>query len=236
MHLQTSLEKSTWGRQLSAVEMQRVLVDCRERRVATRDSIVRVGEPAEFWIGIISGFGKMSVSTAEGRETTLISVGAGGWFGEGTLIKRGRWQYDAIALRDCHLMLIPRDTFERLRMSSIPFNHYLQQLMSARMGGFIAQLSQDRLLDSTARVAQCLAGLFNPELYPDPGCFVDLRQSELGQLAGVSRQRANIALQVLEQAGLILAERRGITVLQLQGLRDYIGSTAAPVSSEHRPQ
>jgi CRP-like cAMP-binding protein len=229
MRLQESLEKSSWGRALTAAEMQRVVADCRERSLSSRQSIVRAGEPAEFWVGLISGFGKMSVSGADGRETTLISITAGGWFGEGTLIKRGRWQYDGIALRDCRLALMPRDTFEWLRATSIPFNHYLQRLMSARMGGFIAQLCQDRLLDSTARVAHCLAGLFNPELYPqiDPSldggqpCFVDLRQSELGQLAGVSRQRANIALQALEQAGLILAERRGISVLNLQGLRDY---------------
>ncbi len=229
MRLQESLANSIWGRRLTDNEMKRVQADCRERVVTTRQSIVRAGEPAEFWIGIISGFGKMSVSSAAGRETTLISVGAGGWFGEGTLIKRGRWQYDAIALRDCRLALMPRDTFEWLRASSIPFNHCLQELLNARMGGFIAQLSQDRLLDSNARVAHCLAGLFNPELYPktesDADCFVDLRQSELGQLAGVSRQRANIALQVLEQAGLILAERRGISVLNLPGLRNYSGAT-----------
>ena len=221
MTLQEMLEKSVWGRQLSAAQLQRVLEQARERPVAAGQPMVRTGELAEHWIGLISGFGKMSIWSPEGRETALIGTAPGGWFGEGTLIKRGRWHYDAVALRDTRLALIPRETFEWLRANSLPFNHYLQQLMSARMGFFIAQLCNDRLLDSTARVARSLAGLYNPELYPEPGLFLDLRQAEVAQLAGVSRQRANAALQVLEEAGLLQVGRRGIEVLSLQGLRDY---------------
>jgi CRP-like cAMP-binding protein len=167
----------------------------------------------------------MSVGTPDGRETTLTSIAAGGWFGEGTLIKHGAlgiWQYDAVALRDCEVAMLPRATFEWLRATSLPFNHYLQNLMSARMGMFIARLSHDRLLDSTARVARCLASLFNPDLYPEPSAFLDLRQAEVGQLAGVSRQRANKALQVLAEAGLIGVERRGVSVQDLSGLRSYL--------------
>lgn len=213
------LTKSIWGRNLGAAELGRVLRDARERTVAAGDAIVRSGQAAEHWCGLISGFGKMSVGSADGRETSLTSIASGGWFGEGTLIKRGNWQYDAVALRDCRVALVPRDTFEWLRATSLPFNHHLQVLMSARMGQFIARMCDDRLLDSTARVAHALAGLFSPELYPDPGSFIDIRQAELGQMAGVSRQRANRALQLLEQQGLVKVERRGIEVLDLAGLR-----------------
>lgn len=219
------LEKSIWGRNLAAPELARVLRDCREREVPAGRAMLRAGEPAEHWMGLISGFGKMSISTPDGRETSLIGTAPGGWFGEGTLIKRAsHWQYDGVALRDCRLALMPRETFEWLRATSLPFNHYLQQLMSARMGCFIAQLCHDRLLDSTARVARALAGLYNPALYPEPGNFLDLRQAEVAQLAGVSRQRANAALQRLEAAGLLALSRRGIEVRALQGLRDYAGS------------
>ena len=221
MNLHEMLETSTWGRNLSAPELGRVLRECRERLVGAGHNIVRSGEPAEAWMGLITGFGKMSISSPDGRETTLTSIAAGGWFGEGTLMKRGHWQYDAVALRDCRVALLPRETFEWLRATSLPFNHHLQNLMSARMGQFIAQLSHDRLLDSTARVARCLASLFNPELYPTPLPFLDLRQAELAQLAGVSRQRANMALQKLALAGLIAVERRGVAVLDLPGLRSY---------------
>lgn len=231
MKLQEMLEKSVWGRNLNSAELARVIAECRERSVAAGQAMVRMGEPAEHWMGLISGFGKMSIYSPGGRETTLLGVAPGGWFGEGTLIKRGHWQYDGVAMRDSRLALMPRETFEWLRNTSLPFNHYLQGLMNARMGCFIAQLSNARLLDSTERVARSLAALFNPELYPQPGPFLDLRQSEVGQLAGVSRQRANAALQKLEAVGLIAVRRRGIEVLDLQGLRDFSSPAQRPASA-----
>ena len=48
-----------------------------------------------------------------------------------------------------------------------------------------------------------------------------LTQEEIAQLAGLSRQRANQALQRLEQAGLLRIEYGGVTVTDLDGLRRY---------------
>ena len=229
MSLAEMLRKSVWGRGLSAAELESVIAQCRELQVGAGEAIVRAGEPALHWLGLISGVACMSVSMPDGKETSLTSLAAGGWFGEGTLIKRGHWQYDGRALSDCQVALMPRDCFEQLRLSSLPFNHYLRQLMGARMGGFIAKLCGDRLLDSTGRIAQALAGLYQPEVYPDPGPLLRLSQAELGQLAGVSRQRANIALQTLERAGLIRVSRRGILVQDLPALQAYRSGTSAPL-------
>lgn len=226
MLLRDMLETAYWGRGLSPREMQRVHASCLERVVPARQPIVRCGEQAQHWVGLISGLGCMSVGHADGRQTALLGVASGAWFGEGTLIKRGHWQYEATALRECRVALMPRACFEWLRETSIPFNHYLQHLMGARMGSFIAQLCQDRLLDYTERVARSIASLYSPELYPEPGPYLDLLQTELGLLAGVSRQRANLALNTLEQAGLLRRERRGIQVLALDGLRRYASPRA----------
>ena len=48
-----------------------------------------------------------------------------------------------------------------------------------------------------------------------------LCQSDLARLAGVSRQRANQGLKVLEDAGLVKSEYGGIHVLDLDGLRTF---------------
>jgi DNA-binding GntR family transcriptional regulator len=52
---------------------------------------------------------------------------------------------------------------------------------------------------------------------------VQLSQEELGYLAGVSRQRVNQALQVLEKAGLVKVEYGRIRILDLEGLRGFVG-------------
>ena len=55
------------------------------------------------------------------------------------------------------------------------------------------------------------------------GASLPVSQEELGQLVGLSRQRVNQALKVLEQAGLLRIDYGGVTVLDLPGLRAYEG-------------
>ena len=75
---------------------------------------MRCGEPADYWLGVIEGLVKMSVSQADGRVSTFTGVTAGGWAGEGSLLKPGPWRYDAVAVRQTRLACVPRRTFERL--------------------------------------------------------------------------------------------------------------------------
>ena len=50
----------------------------------------------------------------------------------------------------------------------------------------------------------------------------DAKHTELlGQLVGLSRQRVNQSLKVLEQAGLLEIEYGAVRVLDLDGLRRY---------------
>ena len=79
----------------------------------------------------------------------------------------------------------------------------------------------DRLLETDARIARCVASLFNPVLYPGIGPQLQISQEEIGYLAGVSRQRANQALKLLEEEGLLRVEYGGITVIDLEGLRRF---------------
>lgn len=219
--LHTIITESDWGRALTAYELERVLATAFERSVPAGGYAARMGEPSTHWIGLIEGLLKMSVTSEDGRVSTLTGVSAAAWFGEGSLIKREIRRYDVIALRPCRLALVPYATFDWLRQRSLPFNHYLQTLMNARLSLFIGMLEFGRLLDADARVARCLAALFNPDLYPQTGPFVDLNQGEIALLCGLSRQRVNKALRRLHDAGLLQLETRGLTVLNLNGLRTF---------------
>lgn len=217
------IESSTWGRVLGPEELDRVIAAASERQVPAQGHAARMGEPATHWIGLAEGLLKMSVTSPDGRVSTLSGVSTAAWFGEGSLIKREARRYDVIALRPSRLVLVPAATFEWLRQRSLPFNHYLQNLMNARLSLFIGMLEYGRLLDADAQVARCLAALFHPDLYPAPSPFVDLRQGEIALLCGLSRQRVNIALKRLAEAGLVQLHTRGLTVLDVDGLRSFAG-------------
>jgi CRP-like cAMP-binding protein len=217
------LRSSVWGRALQPAELDRVVDEAFERQVPAGGFVARMGQPVEHWIGVVEGLLKMSVTSPDGKVSTLTGMSTGGWFGEGSLIKREPRRYDVVALRPSRVAFVPFETFERLRHSSLPFNHHLLNLMNARLSLFIGMLEYDRLLSTDARVARCIASLFNADLYPTLRAYVDLRQQEIALLSGVSRQRANVALRTLQECGLLRVEPRGVTVLDVDGLRNFAG-------------
>lgn len=224
--LETMLRTSLWASALRPDELDAVLHQAYERWVPVGGYAVRCGEPADCWIGVIDGLVKMSVSQPDGRVSTFTGVTRGGWAGEGSLLKPGRWRYDGVAVRDTHLACVPRHTFEHLVATSLGFNRFLLSHLNARLSLFVGLVEYDRLLGPDARVARCLASLFDPDLYPNATSVVQLSQEEIGLLSAVSRQRTNQALHALERAGLLRVEFGAVTVLDLAGLRRYTATVA----------
>lgn len=232
--LESMLRQSLWASALTADEMDQVVRETTERHLSVGGYAVCCGEPADQWIGVIDGLIKMSVSQPDGRVSTFTGVTSGGWAGEGSLLKPGCWRYDGVAVRDTRLACVPRRTFERLVSTSFAFNRFLLSQLNARLSLFISLVEYDRLLGPDARVARCLASLFDPNLYPRTGRFIELSQEEIGLLSSVSRQRTNEALHELERQGLLRVEFGGVTVHDLAGLRSY-GDAAQP-GSQGRPR
>jgi CRP-like cAMP-binding protein len=219
--LNEHLRSTIWGCTLSEAEMARVEATCFEHFVPKGGFVCRKGEALENWVGIIDGLVKMNNFSAAGKSVTLAGVPTGGWFGEGSLLKDKTRKYDVMALRDTRVARMPRATFEWLLETSLPFNRFLLMQLNERLGQFIGQVENDRMLDVDTRVARCLAEMFNPLLYPGLGSMVQISQEEIGYLSGASRQRANQALQLLEKEGLLQLDYGGIRVLDVEGLRHF---------------
>jgi len=183
------------------------------------DFVCRVGRPVTYWFGVIEGLLKMSTDSAQGRTVTFTGVPPGGWFGEGTALKRETYRYNIQPLRKSLVAGLPVDTFHWLLDHSIGFNRFVMNQLNERLAQFIAARESDRLDNPDTRVARSLAALFNPALYPGVGQVLRITQQELGYLVGLSRQRVNEALSALEGAGAIEVEYGGVRVLDLDALR-----------------
>jgi len=222
MQLADSLHlAAAWFHLLTEEQRSRVQRDMVVQPVQAGMIIERKGELAQAWIGVLAGLIKVSVGNADGKLASLTGVPAGGWIGEGSLLKHEARKYDIVALRDSVIARMPAATFAWLLDTSIPFNRYLLDQLNERVAQFIGKAEYDRLLDPDARVARCLAELFNPLLYPGMGMRLTITQEEVGYLARVSRQRANQALRKLEEAGLLQVEYGAVRVLDLDGLKGY---------------
>ncbi|MGD9774876.1 Crp/Fnr family transcriptional regulator [Diaphorobacter sp.] len=212
--------------------LARLLPHERERAVAALvvgearagDYLCRVGRPVTYWFGVVEGLLKMSAENADGSLMTFTGVPPGGWFGEGTTLKREPYRYNIQALRKSVVAGLPTDTFHWLLDHSIGFNRFVMNQLNERLGQFIAAREIDRLNSPDLRVARNLAALFNPVLYPGVGEVLRITQQELAYLVGLSRQRVNEALATLEAQGAIRVEYGGLRVLNLQALRATTGA------------
>jgi CRP-like cAMP-binding protein len=231
-----------WLQSLQADERERAVDDLKVVQVEAGELLCRVGKPATFWFGVVDGLLKMSNDSALGMPITFTGVPPGGWFGEGTVLKREVYRYNIQALRKSVVAGITVETFHWLIDRSIPFNRFVMQQLNERLGQFIGAREIDRLNDPDARVARSLASLFHPVLYPGVGTLLRITQQELGYLVGLSRQRVNEALHALQVEGLIRIEYGGLRVIDLEGLRRRLQRSAdggatppAPPSPSPRP-
>ena len=216
--LESLLAQSSWSQSLDPGQAAQLRSEIVERSVPADGFVCQKGEPVEAWIGVISGLVKISSVSFEGKAVTFAGVPSGGWFGEGSLLKPEPRRYDAIALRDSRIAYMPRRTFQRLLDTSIEFNRFLLLQINERLGQFIGALEHERLLGPEARVARCLAQLFNRLLYPRADNRLEISQREVGFLTGLSRQRVNQALQSLQERNLLRVEYGRIVVLELDEL------------------
>lgn len=219
--LREFIESSAWGSQLGQADLARVLATAREVTVAKDCYVVRQGDLASHWTGLIEGLVLQMITNPDGQPTVLTAAGTRSWFGEGTLMRGGRWGYDAVARRHTRVALVPRATFQWLLDTSLPFNQFIARLLNERLSLYMGMLAGERLTTIEERTAHVLASLFNPVLYPDGVRTLQINQADIGLLVGLSRQRVNTALQELQDAGLIRLGRSTLTVLDPAALREY---------------
>jgi CRP-like cAMP-binding protein len=212
---------AAWSRGLSQHEIDRARAGIVETTFKAHQVICLRGACFEYWTGVVAGLVKLGTVSKDGKAITFTGVTAGAWFGEGAVLKNEPRRYDLVALRDARLAMMERGTFLWLFENSVAFNRFLVEQLNERLGQFVALLEHDRMLNPTARLARCLASLFNPVLYPDATRNLEITQEEIGWLSGMSRQNANYCLNALEKEGLLELGYGDITIIDLERLRSY---------------
>ena len=208
-----------WMSALSSEEREQAEAALVVGDIRTGELICRIGRPVTYWFGLLDGLLKMSNDDSHGAVITFTGVAPGGWFGEGTVIKREHYRYNIQALRRSRVAGLPVDTFHWLLDHSLGFNRFVMNQLNERLGQFIAAREIDRINNPDLRVARNLAALFHPLFSPNVGGVLRITQQELAYLVGLSRQRVNEALHTLSARGWIQVEYGGLRVLDLQALR-----------------
>jgi CRP/FNR family transcriptional regulator, cyclic AMP receptor protein len=175
---------------------------------------------------VLSGLVKLQSQSSQGRRQGYLGIPGGEWFGEGSVLRKGPWRYDVIALRDTELLCLPRPIFDELRDTSLKFNHALADHLNMRLSQAMAIIETFRLRTPEQRVAMYLG----PVLWHGPR-KLSLSQEELGILAGLSRQTVNQTLKLLEQQGLVALEFGRVSILDERGLIELAHQDSGPAGT-----
>ncbi|WP_354684276.1 Crp/Fnr family transcriptional regulator [Cupriavidus necator] len=215
------LREAPWMQHLTPEQLARVERDTRVSCYPAGAVVCQQGAAALHWVGVLDGMVKVNTVAPDGRGTTFIGVSAGGWLGEGALLKRELRPYEVVTLRDSWIALVPAETFDWLFETSLGFNQFLVRQLNARLGQFVAVVESYRMQTTTAQVAICVAELFNPALCTATSEVLRISQEEIARLCGLSRQVVNRALHELEAGGLVRMQYGTIHVLDVSALHAF---------------
>jgi CRP/FNR family transcriptional regulator, cyclic AMP receptor protein len=163
----------------------------------------------------------LSRSTARAAALTLSEaeamdlIGQGDIFGEIALLDGSPRSADAIAITDCELFVIERRDFLPLVKEEPEIAIKMIEILCAKLRRTTEQAENLMFLPLPARLAKALLRLSGSEGDEQK---VVLRQKDLGNIIGMSRESTNRQLRIWEHRKWVRLERDGIVIVSAKAL------------------
>jgi CRP-like cAMP-binding protein len=194
-----------------------------ERTAETGEAIFLQSDPGSALFAIIAGQVRILVGGADGREHVLRLAGPGDIFGEIAVLDAQPRSADAIAATNCRLLVLERRRLLALLEQQPAIAINLLSVLCDRLRATSAQVEGLLFHSLPKRLAMVLLDL----LATRKGNAIDITQTELGQMTGVTREWINKKLRAWQAAGLISLQPGRIIILQPTMLRNFIDRTTS---------
>jgi len=202
----------------------------RRRRYAKGSLIHSAGAMGADLYVIESGRVTIQLPSERGRALTLQLLLPGDFFGEISLLDDEPWYGDAVAVDDCHLLLLAKREFLGVIDKYPSVSRRLLIIICQRLRHNTVFAQDLAFLDVPTRLARALVSLLVSEGWGWTGddhsqeaCLVDITQSALAAHVGATRESINKWLGYYERRGYLSRTRDGIVVLRLDELRARAG-------------
>jgi CRP/FNR family transcriptional regulator, cyclic AMP receptor protein len=197
-----------------------------ERSYPRHGRIFHQGDPGTGLFVVASGLVKVVVTSEEGEEMVLVTLGPGEALGELSLVDGGPRSASAEALEPTVALMITRPVLLDLAARDRGLTEALLQVLGGLLRRLTEQASDLVFLDLPGRMAKLLAGLAAERGVPTPeGVELDaaLTQTDLAGMVRASRQSVNQILQGFARRGYLRVQGRRIVVHRLDLLRRRAG-------------
>jgi CRP/FNR family transcriptional regulator, cyclic AMP receptor protein len=215
------LKRNPLFAQLSMEQLTRLAGLARPQRHEKDHVIFNEGDAGTAWYMIVKGRVKISKSSPDGKERTLVLLGPGDVFGELALIDGEPRSADAVVAEDSELLVVSREEFLTFVMDQPQVAMSLLVVLSQRLRHTNLLVHDAAFFDVRGRLARVLLELARGEGETEPGGALmcpQLTQSELASMVGVTRESINKWLRSYERSGTVTRRHGRLVVLDPQRL------------------
>lgn len=216
--LEGVIENMPMFHETTAAERAEIALQSRTRSLRRGGAVCRTGDSMPGLLVVAYGLLKLALHRPDGEERVVRFVGPGETFGEAPALLERPSPFDAVALDDTCLVVIPRAPVVRLLEHHPSVARKLVACLAESYLGLLSELQALAQFNSVQRLASYLVSLGAPH----EAC-VRLPASKTVVAARLSVQKETLSrmLRELSQRGCIRVEGRDITILdreQLAGL------------------
>jgi CRP/FNR family transcriptional regulator, cyclic AMP receptor protein len=181
------------------------------RKFKAGETIFLKGDDAGPCHMIATGFVRLSMLSAEGRELSVRLATAGAMFGEIAALDGASRTTDATAVTAVETYMLARPALKALISRHAPINGNIIALLCTRLRATTSQAESIALHQLEARTAAVLLELFAHVPGERKGRFsthmIDLNQRDIAALAGASRPKVNQVLMQWTADGFLKREK-----------------------------
>jgi CRP/FNR family cyclic AMP-dependent transcriptional regulator len=182
------------------------------------------GDPGDRLFLLVEGAVKIFVTSRQGEEMVLVTLGPGETFGELAAIGGGVRSASAETLERSLILTLERPALMDLLQQWPQITQGVLESLSDVVRRLTGRTADFVFLDLYGRVAKLLLSLAE-EVEDDPNLVVELHmtQSDLARMVGIARQSLNNALHELARRGYIELQGKRIVILDAERLRSRAG-------------
>ena len=167
-------------------------------------NIFMQGQPADSVFFLLRGKVQLSVTSSEGKEAIVATLGSGEFFGEGCLAGQPLRMATAISVEDCTLARVEKPVITRMLHEQQGFAELFVTHLLSRNIRYEADLVDQLFNSSERRLARILLLLshFGKESRAEP-VIPRVNQDTLAQMVGTTRSRISHFMNKFRKLGFI---------------------------------
>ncbi|MGK2856798.1 MAG: Crp/Fnr family transcriptional regulator [Thermoanaerobaculia bacterium] len=209
--------------ELDDADLALVAEVARPRRYSRDEVVIREDERGDVLCLIKQGRVKISMTSPEGKEIILSTLGPGEFFGEMALLDDEPRSASVIATEKLEVLTIWRSDFLELLKQNFAITHRLLAEMSKRLRDASSRIESLATMDVYGRLARYLLELAIDQGREAPDGYVAVTRpthQAIANTIGTSRETVSRLIHELMEQGLLLSEGKTI-YLRREALRKF---------------